>query len=292
MPALPPATGPRCRRRSERGCGLTAETALGGWEIRPVRPVSRPSLAPNFVHCGPIRSGDIRAFTPAMREAAYERQAGICPRCGEHFALGTMEADHIDPCRRAARRPPRTARCCAGRATAERGQNSTMCLTDTLWNVQAMNRFGEAPASKTRRRAARRSLVTARFAAAHCLFPPMTPRRPALIDLGRFYGPYLSRSVCEPPGNSLRAPASKGQRLWLRPTATGSSGPLKLPRQGGFPGGRRREGGLLRPSAAKKRPGAWDSRHSNPFFPLSRDDPAGSSPTAGNADRAVLIDFT
>ena len=40
---------------------------------------------------------NIRAFTSTVREAAYERQGGICPRCGEHFALGKMEADHIDP---------------------------------------------------------------------------------------------------------------------------------------------------------------------------------------------------
>ena len=40
---------------------------------------------------------NIRAFTSSMREAAYERQAGICARCGEHFDLGAMEADHIDP---------------------------------------------------------------------------------------------------------------------------------------------------------------------------------------------------
>ncbi len=40
---------------------------------------------------------NIRAFTPTMRAAAYERQEGICPRCGEHFVLGAMEADHIDP---------------------------------------------------------------------------------------------------------------------------------------------------------------------------------------------------
>ncbi|MCY4300188.1 MAG: HNH endonuclease signature motif containing protein [Aestuariivita sp.] len=39
----------------------------------------------------------IRSFTPAMREAAYERQAGICPICGNHFAIEEMEADHITP---------------------------------------------------------------------------------------------------------------------------------------------------------------------------------------------------
>lgn len=39
----------------------------------------------------------IRAFTPAMRRAAYERQGGICPKCGKHFEIGEMEADHITP---------------------------------------------------------------------------------------------------------------------------------------------------------------------------------------------------
>jgi hypothetical protein len=39
----------------------------------------------------------IRAFSPAMRRAAYERQNGICPRCKKHFELDEMEADHITP---------------------------------------------------------------------------------------------------------------------------------------------------------------------------------------------------
>jgi hypothetical protein len=39
----------------------------------------------------------IRAFTPAMRRAAYERQGGICPKCNQHFEIGEMEADHITP---------------------------------------------------------------------------------------------------------------------------------------------------------------------------------------------------
>ena len=39
----------------------------------------------------------IRAFTPAMKRRAYERQAGICTRCKETFSLAAMEADHIDP---------------------------------------------------------------------------------------------------------------------------------------------------------------------------------------------------
>ena len=45
-----------------------------------------------------------------------------------------------------------------------------------------------------------------------------------------------------------------------------------------------------RPPAARRMRGA-ESRHSSPFFPLSRHGPVGSSPTAGNADRAVPVDF-
>lgn len=40
---------------------------------------------------------NIRAFTPAMRRAAYERQNGICAKCKKHFEIGEMEADHITP---------------------------------------------------------------------------------------------------------------------------------------------------------------------------------------------------
>ena len=39
----------------------------------------------------------IRAFTPRMARAAYERQRGECPKCGEQYALEEMQADHITP---------------------------------------------------------------------------------------------------------------------------------------------------------------------------------------------------
>ena len=45
----------------------------------------------------------IRAFTDAQKLAAYERQLGICPVCGEHFELSQMEADHITPWREGGR---------------------------------------------------------------------------------------------------------------------------------------------------------------------------------------------
>jgi hypothetical protein len=40
---------------------------------------------------------NIRAFSPAMRREAYERQSGVCSACKKHFAFEAMEADHITP---------------------------------------------------------------------------------------------------------------------------------------------------------------------------------------------------
>lgn len=39
----------------------------------------------------------IRAFSSKMVRAAYERQKGICPKCGKHFEIDGMQADHITP---------------------------------------------------------------------------------------------------------------------------------------------------------------------------------------------------
>ena len=39
----------------------------------------------------------VRAFDPRMKRSAYERQKGICSKCGKHFELHEMEADHITP---------------------------------------------------------------------------------------------------------------------------------------------------------------------------------------------------
>ncbi len=39
----------------------------------------------------------IRAFSTQQKQAAYERQKGICPLCGQHFELREMEGDHITP---------------------------------------------------------------------------------------------------------------------------------------------------------------------------------------------------
>ncbi len=39
----------------------------------------------------------IRAFNDKMKRESYERQKGICTKCGESFELSEMEADHINP---------------------------------------------------------------------------------------------------------------------------------------------------------------------------------------------------
>lgn len=59
--------------------------------------VTRKSGIYPYLLTGDERSLSIRAFSPAMAQAAYERQQGICPRCGKCFEIGEMEADHITP---------------------------------------------------------------------------------------------------------------------------------------------------------------------------------------------------
>ena len=46
---------------------------------------------------GQERHLNIRAFSPEMARAAYERQKGICPKCGKHYEMEEMQADHITP---------------------------------------------------------------------------------------------------------------------------------------------------------------------------------------------------
>ena len=40
---------------------------------------------------------NIRSFTDNQKREAYERQKGICVKCGKHFELSEMEADHATP---------------------------------------------------------------------------------------------------------------------------------------------------------------------------------------------------
>lgn len=44
-----------------------------------------------------VKNLNIRAFEDNHKREAYERQRGICSRCGKYFDIGQMEADHITP---------------------------------------------------------------------------------------------------------------------------------------------------------------------------------------------------
>ena len=50
---------------------------------------------------------NIRAFTPAQKRSAYERQKGKCSRCRKQFQEAEMEADHITPWSEGGRTEPR-----------------------------------------------------------------------------------------------------------------------------------------------------------------------------------------
>ncbi|MDR0914227.1 MAG: DUF262 domain-containing protein [Oscillospiraceae bacterium] len=40
---------------------------------------------------------NLRQFSQKTKQAAYERQKGFCPKCGKHFTIEEMQADHITP---------------------------------------------------------------------------------------------------------------------------------------------------------------------------------------------------
>ena len=59
--------------------------------------VTRHSGIYEYLLSGEERHLSVRAFDTKMARTAYERQGGICPKCGEHFELAGMQADHITP---------------------------------------------------------------------------------------------------------------------------------------------------------------------------------------------------
>lgn len=59
--------------------------------------VTKKSGVYEYLLTGKERCLSIRAFDDRMKRAAYERQGGVCPYCGEHFELSEMHADHIKP---------------------------------------------------------------------------------------------------------------------------------------------------------------------------------------------------
>ena len=51
----------------------------------------------DYVLTGNERSLNLRLFSDKIKRQTYEKQKGICAKCGKHFALEQMEADHITP---------------------------------------------------------------------------------------------------------------------------------------------------------------------------------------------------
>lgn len=50
-----------------------------------------------YLLSGDVKHLHIRAFTDKQKRKAYEKQGGICPKCGKHFEIDEMEGDHITP---------------------------------------------------------------------------------------------------------------------------------------------------------------------------------------------------
>ena len=50
-----------------------------------------------YLLTGEERHLNIRAFSPAMRQKAFESQGGFCKPCAKVFKISDMEADHITP---------------------------------------------------------------------------------------------------------------------------------------------------------------------------------------------------
>jgi hypothetical protein len=59
--------------------------------------VTRNSGIYEYLLDGDERHLSIRAFSQKMARAAFERQEGICPKCGGLFDMGEMQADHTTP---------------------------------------------------------------------------------------------------------------------------------------------------------------------------------------------------
>ena len=50
-----------------------------------------------YVLSGNEKALNLRAFDDKTKGIVYERQHGICKKCGKHFTIEQMEADHITP---------------------------------------------------------------------------------------------------------------------------------------------------------------------------------------------------
>ena len=56
----------------------------------------KPGIYP-YVLDGDERHLNVRGFTEQQKRETYERQDGVCAKCGKHFELEEMEGDHATP---------------------------------------------------------------------------------------------------------------------------------------------------------------------------------------------------
>jgi len=59
--------------------------------------VQKKSGIYEYIFTGDERKLNIRSFTENQKRETYEQQGGVCIKCGEHFDIEEMEADHINP---------------------------------------------------------------------------------------------------------------------------------------------------------------------------------------------------
>ena len=59
--------------------------------------VTSPKGIYAYLLTGNEKSLSLRTFDDKVKQAAFERQKGVCPICGKSYAIGEMEADHIVP---------------------------------------------------------------------------------------------------------------------------------------------------------------------------------------------------
>jgi hypothetical protein len=76
--------------------------------------VTKNSGVYEYLLDGDERHLSIRAFTPKMARASYERQKGICPTCKKHFDIDGMQADHITPWSKGGRTTPENCQMLCG----------------------------------------------------------------------------------------------------------------------------------------------------------------------------------
>lgn len=90
------AWGELYREHGARALDSVAITARVA-ELMADEEVSNKKGIYSYVLDGEPKHLNLRAFSPAQRREAYERQAGICVKCSEHFEIEDMQADHIIP---------------------------------------------------------------------------------------------------------------------------------------------------------------------------------------------------